>query len=210
MAPPPATSGSRAVMSEVDGRIIELRIRISRPAEGSTRCNVSRAQAQPRNSSQLTPPSTIPSTSSATSHQPEHTAPSARRRSIHGATPWRLLETAEAADLFHGFFDNVTTPGKILIEDTGVGTALIAELKDAGLYAIAVKPERDKATRMSIQTGKFESGQVWFPNKAPWLADLEAEFFAFPNGRYDDQVDSISQALAHHASGYDSTMSWVS
>jgi hypothetical protein len=35
-------------------------------------------------------------------------------------------------------------------------------------------------TRMSIQSGKFESGQVWFPNNAPWLADLESELFAFP------------------------------
>lgn len=26
---------------------------------------------------------------------------------------------------------------------------------------------------------------------------LEAELFAFPNGRHDDQVDSISQALIH-------------
>src|SRR5450432_3672353 len=112
MAPPPATSGSRAVMSEVDGRTIELRIRISRPAEGSTRCNVSRAQAQPRNSSQLTPPSTISSTSSATSHQPEHTEPCAQRRSIHGAMPWRLLEIARTANLFPSFFDNVTMPSE--------------------------------------------------------------------------------------------------
>ena len=48
---------------------------------------------------------------------------------------------------------------------------------------------------MAIQSGKFESGQVFFPKEAPWLADLEAELFAFPNGRHDDQVDSISQAL---------------
>ena len=41
-------------------------------------------------------------------------------------------------------------PHKILIEDTGVGTALVEELKKAGLPAIAVKPERNKRTRMSI------------------------------------------------------------
>jgi hypothetical protein len=38
---------------------------------------------------------------------------------------------------------------------------------------------------------------VFFPNRAPWLADLEAELFAFPMAGHDDQVDSISQALAH-------------
>ena len=93
-------------------------------------------------------------------------------------------------------------PNTILIEDTGVGTALVAELQKAGLSAIGVKPEHDKETRMSIQSGKFASGQVFFPNQAPWLADLEAELFAFPNARHDDQVDSISQALAHEVLTY--------
>jgi len=88
-------------------------------------------------------------------------------------------------------------PDTILIEDIGVGTALLAELKQAGLSAIGVKPEHDKATRMSIQSAKFESGRVRFPRQAPWLDELEAELFSFPNGRHDDQVDSISQALAH-------------
>lgn len=55
---------------------------------------------------------------------------------------------------------------------------------------------------MSIQSGKFESGQVFFPNQAPWLAELEAELFAFSNVRYDDQVDSISQALMYQSDGY--------
>jgi predicted phage terminase large subunit-like protein len=86
---------------------------------------------------------------------------------------------------------------QILIEDAGFGTALIQELKTAHLPVIAVKPEYDKQTRMAIQATKFENGQVFFPREAPWLADLEAELFAFPRGRHDDQVDSISQALAH-------------
>ena len=88
-------------------------------------------------------------------------------------------------------------PNRILIEDAGVGTALVAELKSAGLPAVAIKPEGDKLTRMSIQSIKFESGHVFFPHEAPWLAELEAELFAFPNAPHDDQVDSISQALAH-------------
>jgi predicted phage terminase large subunit-like protein len=103
----------------------------------------------------------------------------------------------------------VHKPYRILIEDTGVGTALVQELKGALFSAIPVKPEHDKVTRMSIQSGKFESGQVLFPKQASWLADLESELFAFPHGRHDDQVDSISQALAHGRSGYDSTFSWV-
>jgi predicted phage terminase large subunit-like protein len=88
---------------------------------------------------------------------------------------------------------------QILIEDAGFGTALIQEFKTegSGFSVIAVKPEYDKKIRMAIQAGKFENGQVFFPKDAAWLADLEAELFAFPNGRHDDQVDSISQALGH-------------
>jgi predicted phage terminase large subunit-like protein len=88
----------------------------------------------------------------------------------------------------------------ILIEDAGVGTALIQDLKTAPFSVIAVKPEYDKQTRMSIQSGKIERGQLFLPNEAPWLADFEAELFAFPRSRHDDQVDALSQALAYKRS----------
>jgi hypothetical protein len=66
----------------------------------------------------------------------------------------------------------------------------------------AAKPEYDKKTRMGIQAAKFENGQVFFPKEAPWLRDLEEELFAFPNGRHDDQVDSISQALSYESPSF--------
>ena len=92
---------------------------------------------------------------------------------------------------------------RILVEDTGVGTALIQELQREGLTAIAVKPEHDKITRMSVQSGKFEAGLVFLPDRASWLADLETELFAFPQVRHDDQVDSISQVLGYELAIYD-------
>ena len=55
----------------------------------------------------------------------------------------------------------------------------IQELKTAHLSVIPVKPEHDKEIRMGIQSAKFESGQVFFPKVAPWLADLEAELSHF-------------------------------
>ena len=86
---------------------------------------------------------------------------------------------------------------QVLIEDAGFGTALIQELKTAHFSVIPVKPEYDKKIRMAIQSAKFENGQVFFPKEARGLRDLEDELFAFPNCRHDDQVDSISQALAY-------------
>lgn len=97
----------------------------------------------------------------------------------------------------------VHKPSTILIEDTGVGTALIAELKKARLPAVAVKPEQDKRTRMAVQIPKFTNGQIFFAKHKPWRAVVDSEIFAFPNGRYDDIVDSISQALAHEPTAFD-------
>jgi len=91
---------------------------------------------------------------------------------------------------------------KILIEDAGTGTALIAELRRMGRVAVPIRPERDKLTRMSVQSAKFEAGLVHLPEHAPWLAAFEAELFAFPGSRHNDQIDSVSQALANGASGY--------
>jgi predicted phage terminase large subunit-like protein len=62
---------------------------------------------------------------------------------------------------------------------------------------VAVKPDRDKIARMAVASAKFEAGNAFFPEQAAWLSDLEAELFAFPGSRHDDQCDSISQALNH-------------
>jgi predicted phage terminase large subunit-like protein len=125
-------------------------------------------------------------------------------------TTWLLYDNKYyLIDVLRGRFDYPTLkaqaislarlhkPDTILIEDAGVGTALVRELQNAGFSVIPVKPEHDKKIRMSIQSTKFQSGRVYWPNEAPWLPDLEAEVFTFPNARHDDQVDSISQALAH-------------
>jgi predicted phage terminase large subunit-like protein len=93
-------------------------------------------------------------------------------------------------------------PNKIVIEDVGLGTGLIQDLRKVSLPVIAVRPERNKKTRAQIQAAKFEAGLVFFPKQAPWLSDYEAEIFAFPNVRFDDQLDSTSQALARDHSDY--------
>jgi predicted phage terminase large subunit-like protein len=88
-------------------------------------------------------------------------------------------------------------PDTILIEEAGLGRTLIKDLEATGLPAIGVFPEGDKVTRVSVQLEKFANRQVFFPKGASWLVDLENELFAFPNGRYDDQVDALIQALAY-------------
>ena len=84
---------------------------------------------------------------------------------------------------------------RVFVEDTGAGTSLVEELLGEVDGILGVKPDRDKITRMAVVSAKFESGLVFFPERAPWLADFEAELFAFPGSRHDDQCDSVSQAL---------------
>lgn len=101
-------------------------------------------------------------------------------------------------------------PHSILIEEASTGIALAQELRQAGMYSVKPIPiERDKVGRLYIQQAKFEAGLVFFPKGASFLPTLEAELLAFPQAKTDDQVDSISQALAYKSSSYDSTLSWV-
>jgi hypothetical protein len=44
-------------------------------------------------------------------------------------------------------------------------------------------------------TTMIESGRVRLPAKADWLESYLKELISFPRGKYDDQVDSTSQAL---------------
>jgi phage terminase large subunit-like protein len=97
---------------------------------------------------------------------------------------------------------------KVLVEDTGVGTGLIAELKDLGILAIGVKPEGNKLARMAT-IGQIRGWPRAFSKIDTVARDPRSTAFRIPGGRHDDQVDSISQALAEGASGYDPTFSWV-
>ncbi len=99
-------------------------------------------------------------------------------------------------------------PQTILIEDASTGIALAQELRAVHRYPIEPIPiEHDKIGRLFVQQGKFAAGLVLFPRNAPFLSALEAELLTFPQGKPDDQVDSISQALAHDRPGFDYTYS---
>lgn len=88
-------------------------------------------------------------------------------------------------------------PVKVLIEDKSSGTQLIQELRREKLVRpTAFTPEGDKIMRMHAQSSKIEAGQIHLPFEAPWLQDFETEMMQFPNGKFDDQVDSVSQFLS--------------
>jgi predicted phage terminase large subunit-like protein len=84
----------------------------------------------------------------------------------------------------------------VLVEDKSSGIALIQDLKESQIYSItAIKPEGDKLTRLFAHAGVFESGRALLPIKASWLTEFIHELTYFPSTKFDDQVDSTSQAL---------------
>ena len=84
----------------------------------------------------------------------------------------------------------------VLIEDVGIGTGLIQQLRSEGdVRPIGIAPQGSKTDRMVAQSSKIEAGRVHLPRSAPWRQEFMAEMMAFPHGRHDDQVDSVSQYL---------------
>jgi predicted phage terminase large subunit-like protein len=87
----------------------------------------------------------------------------------------------------------------MLIEDAGPGVNLLQDLRatmpQGMTRPIGIKPEGSKVDRMAAQSAKIEAGHVHLPNGAPWLGEFLTELLSFPNGRHDDQVDSVSQFL---------------
>jgi predicted phage terminase large subunit-like protein len=83
-----------------------------------------------------------------------------------------------------------------LIEDRVSGTSLIQESRRSGLQrVVGIEPTGDKESRMMTQTAKLEQGSLILPRSAPWLSDFLVEYLAFQYGKYDDQIDALSQFL---------------
>jgi predicted phage terminase large subunit-like protein len=69
------------------------------------------------------------------------------------------------------------------------------DLPQGMVRPLGQKPDGSKADRMVAQSAKIEAGHVHLPKEVDWLDTFLLEILAFPNGRYDDQVDSVSQFL---------------
>lgn len=82
----------------------------------------------------------------------------------------------------------------VVIEDAGSGKSLWQELKALRIFRPQMwRVADDKETRVIGITGQLAEGRFLLPSEAPWLDAFRSELRAFPNGKYDDQVDSVSQ-----------------
>jgi predicted phage terminase large subunit-like protein len=101
-------------------------------------------------------------------------------------------------------------PQTILIEDKASGTQLIQELVSEGMHAITkYEPTMDKTMRMNSVTSTIEHGVAHLPDQAAWLEEYLHELTVFPNGKYDDQADSTSQALDWVKGSFAEPYAWI-
>lgn len=89
------------------------------------------------------------------------------------------------------------------VEDKANGPAVISSLKREISGLIAVDPEGSKEARAYAVSPEIESGNVFLPHPAiaPWVWEFIEESAAFPNGKYKDQVDAMTQALLKMQTG---------
>jgi predicted phage terminase large subunit-like protein len=88
-------------------------------------------------------------------------------------------------------------PSAILIEATGQGSALLSDIKPRKWMRVdpIVPDGRSKTERLCEHVPLIRSRRIRLPEGAPWRQDFVQELTDFPSGRFDDQVDAMTQYL---------------
>jgi predicted phage terminase large subunit-like protein len=87
--------------------------------------------------------------------------------------------------------------GRKLVEDKANGPAVISALCYVVSGLVAITPEGGKVARAQAVSPQVESCHICLqhPAIAPWVESFIDECSSFPNGKYDDQVDQMTQVL---------------
>jgi predicted phage terminase large subunit-like protein len=111
---------------------------------------------------------------------------------------WDFPELKQVAFEQYGYWD----PDTVIIEAKASGMPLTQELRQTGIPVVNFTPSKgaDKVTRVHAVSPLFEAGMVWAPDEV-FAEELIEEVAAFPNGEYDDLVDSMTQALMRYRQG---------
>jgi predicted phage terminase large subunit-like protein len=111
---------------------------------------------------------------------------------------WDFPELKREAWELYKFWE----PETVIIEAKATGMPLTHELRQMGIPVVNFTPSRgnDKISRAHSIAPLFEAGMIYAPDEQ-WAHELIEECAAFPNGEYDDYVDSTTQALMRYRQG---------
>ena len=108
--------------------------------------------------------------------------------------PLTFTETCDEILRLHKRYPMAT---RILIEAKANGSAIVDTLMPKIPGIIEIEPEGGKESRAFAITAEVEAGNVYLMDGAAWVESFIHELSIFPNGKRDDQVDSLSQALIY-------------
>jgi predicted phage terminase large subunit-like protein len=89
---------------------------------------------------------------------------------------------------------NTYKPSWIGIEKGAANLSMFDEVAREGIVVKWLKPDKNKVARAETLSALMESGRVWIPENAPWIADMIDELASFPAGAHDDIVDVMAYA----------------
>lgn len=110
----------------------------------------------------------------------------------------QLRQTAKS---FYAKWDNYIQDGvklplrKMYIEDKSSGSSLIQDLKQDKLKIGDIQRNRDKVSRVMDYSPHIEAKRVYINENIPHIQDLIDECLSFPNGKHDDTIDPMMDAI---------------
>lgn len=114
-----------------------------------------------------------------------------------------FIETLQALE---SLIESLPRLAGVLVEEAANGPAIIEYLKAQGIRVIPIKPYGSKESRASASAPVIRSGHFHLPTQGSWLPGFVADMIKFPAGRFDDQVDAITQFIVYQT-GHSSNIS---
>jgi len=98
------------------------------------------------------------------------------------------------------------SPRCVYVESVQGQYYLVQDLEDGNYgsgYPMNIEEIDPKQVRMGKNRiynleSEFTARRVMVPNGAPWLLDFQAELVAFPKGKHEDRLDTLSYAKMNH------------
>lgn len=105
------------------------------------------------------------------------------------------LAFTDQLHLFKNFAAKHHYATRHLLEKKANGPAIINMVHSQISGVLAIEPQGSKEQRAQAASPDCESGNVYLPEGAPWVADFIQSMGDFPNGANDDDVDCFAQGI---------------